>query len=141
MTESDESGYSSFLGTGWAFPPAFSTIRKGVEMVSDEESIRTSLTILLSTAVGERLMEPRYGCNLQEMIFEPLTTTMKTYISGLVEQAILHFEPRIRLNGLALEPADEPGGRIDIIIDYTVRTTNSRFNMVYPFYLREAAGR
>ncbi len=78
MADTGESGYSSFLGTGWAFPPAFSAIRKGIETVSDEESIRTSLTILLSTAVGERLMEPKYGCNLQEMLFEPLTTTMKT---------------------------------------------------------------
>ena len=96
MAENKEPLQTSFLGTGWSFPPTFSKIKKGVEMTSDEEDIQSSLRILLSTAVGERIMQPKYGCNLDDLIFEPLNTTIKTYIRGLVKQAILIFEPRIR---------------------------------------------
>ncbi|NOZ26261.1 MAG: GPW/gp25 family protein [Nitrospirae bacterium] len=137
MSQDESAEYTSFLGTGWSFPPAFSRAKKGVEMVSDEEDIEGSLRILLSTSVGERILQPEYGCNIDHLIFEPLNTTLKTYITGLIEQAILFFEPRIELNSVSLE-ADELEGRVDIVIDYTVRTTNSRYNLVYPFYRNEA---
>ncbi|HEB75409.1 MAG TPA: hypothetical protein ENJ04_03560 [Nitrospirae bacterium] len=137
MSRNDSTEYTSFLGTGWSFPPAFSRAQRGVEMTSDEEDIESSLRILLSTSVGERILQPEYGCNIDHLIFEPLNTTLKTYVTGLIEQAVLFFEPRIELNGISLE-SDELEGRVDIIIDYTVRTTNSRYNLVYPFYRNEA---
>ena len=130
--------YTSFLGSGWSFPPTFSKIEKVVEMVSDEDDIKESLLILLTTAVGERIMQPKYGCNLDALIFEPLNTTLKTYIRALVKQTILLYEPRIRLNDVIIIMVDEPAGRVDLCVDFTVRTTNSRYNLVYPFYRNEA---
>ncbi len=138
MDREETSLYTSFLGRGWSFPPAFSKPAKGVEMTSDEDDIDSSLRILLSTSVGERFLQPKYGCNLDDLLFEPLNTTLKTYVTGLIEQAILIFEPRIELNDVSLE-ADDGEGRIDIIIEYTVRTTNSRHNLVYPFYRSEGS--
>jgi hypothetical protein len=140
MTQ-EEKTTPSFLGKGWSFPPLFSLHQKGVVMVADEEDIRQSLQILLSTALGERVMQPKYGCNLDDLLFEPLNTTVRTYIRGLVKQAILIHEPRIRLNDVAIEMLDEPSGRVDLVVDYTVRTTNSRYNLVYPFYREEATVR
>jgi hypothetical protein len=107
-------------------------------MLSDEADIKSSLEILLSTRQGERVMLPGYGCNLDEMIFEPLTTTFKTYIKDLINTAILYYEPRISVNNIDLDDTGELEGRIIISIDYTVRSTNSRFNFVYPFYKNEA---
>ena len=127
----------SFLGTGWGFPPAFSIGNGGVGMLSDAEDIQSSLQILLSTRPGERVMLPRYGCNLDEMIFEPLTTTFKTYMKDLISTAILYFEPRIDVNNIELDDTGELEGRILISVDYTIRSTNSRFNFVYPFYKKE----
>src|SRR5687767_5091781 len=92
----------SFLGTGWGFPPEFHIITNNISMLSDAEDIQSSLQILLSTRPGERVMLPRYGCNLDEMIFEPLTTTFKTYMKDLISTAILYFEPRIDVNDIAL---------------------------------------
>ncbi|MBI5550159.1 MAG: GPW/gp25 family protein [Desulfobacterales bacterium] len=137
----EENTTPSFLGKGWSFPPLFSLAQKGVVMVADEEDIRQSLQILLSTALGERVMQPKYGCNLNDLLFEPLNTTVRTYIRGLVKQAILIYEPRIQLNDVAIEMLDEPSGRVDLVVDYTVRTTNSRYNLVYPFYREEATVR
>lgn len=126
----------SFLGTGWGFPPTFDRGLGGVAMISDEEDIRSSLEILLSTDIGERVMQPRYGCNMHRLVFEPLDTTLQAYMEDLIRTAILYFEPRILLNGVTLTP-QYLEGRIDILIDYTVATTNTRSNYVYPYYLRE----
>ncbi len=129
---------TSFLGTGWSFPPTFSKATSEVDMISDEEDIQSSLQILLTTRQGERVMRPDYGCNLDELVFEPLTTTFKTYIKDLIATAILYYESRIDVNKIDLDDTGELEGRILIIIDYTVRSTNSRFNFVFPFYKNEA---
>ncbi len=129
---------NSFLGTGWSFPPTFSKTTSEVDMISDEEDIQSSLQVLLTTRQGERVMRPDYGCNLDELIFEPLTTTFKTYIKDLISTAILYYEPRIDVNKIDLDDTGEIEGRILINIDYTIRTTNSRFNFVFPFYKNEA---
>jgi phage baseplate assembly protein W len=126
----------SFLGTGWGFPPTFDAAT-GVGMISDEEDIRSSLEILLSTRPGERVMQPRYGCNLDELLFEPLTTTFKTYLKDLISTAILYFEPRIDVNKIDLDETDEVEGKVIISIEYTIRATNSRFNFVFPYYKTE----
>lgn len=128
---------NSFLGTGWSFPPTFSTSAATVEMTSDELDIQKSLEILLSTHKGERVMEPEYGCNLDDMLFEPMTTTFKTYMRETIKTAILYYEARIDLNAVNIDDSRETEGVIAIALDYTVRTTNSRFNFVYPFYKKE----
>ncbi len=129
--------HKSFLGTGWSFPPQFDNEGGSVEMLSDGEDIRSSLEILLSTRPGERVMRPNYGCNLDELLFEPLTTTMKTYMKDLIQTAILYHEPRIAVDKIELIDTGEMEGRILINIEYTIRSTNSRFNYVFPFYIQE----
>lgn len=134
---STDKQYTSFLGTGWSFPPEFSNQAGQVRMSSDEKDIEESLKILLSTRLGERLMHPDYGCDLTSMIFEPLSLTVKTYISNLVEMAILYHEPRILLHSVLLAPNTDNEGIVDITVEYTISTTNSRRNFVYPFYINE----
>jgi len=127
----------SFLGRGWGFPPEFNRATKAVNMLEDEADIKSSLEILLSTRLGERVMIPDYGCNLDELLFKPLTLTLKTFVIDLIKTAILYYEPRIDLNKIAIDPTDELEGVLLINLDYTVRATNSRKNMVYPFYKAE----
>jgi uncharacterized protein len=128
----------SFLGTGWGFPPEFSTRTRAVRMVSDDDDIRESLRILLSTNPGERVMWPAFGCGLRAKVFEPLSEGMLTEIRDLVERAVLFFEPRITLESVNVTVRDALEGMLDINLFYTVRTTNTRSNMVYPFYFLEA---
>ena len=127
---------NSFLGRGWTFPPTFDIISNQVLMLDGEADIDSSLQILLSTALGERVMLPKYGCNMNDMLFETLDTTLKTEMKNRIEIAILFFEQRIDLEKLDLTQ-DEMGGLILVSIDYVVRTTNTRGNLVYPFYLSE----
>ena len=127
----------SFLGTGWGFPPTFSKDTLQVKMLSDEADIQSSLEILLSTRQGERIMLHKYGCNLDEMVFEPMTTTFKTYIKDMIQTAILYYEPRIDVKKITLDESRDTEGVILVIIEYVVRSTNSRYNFVYPFYKNE----
>lgn len=133
--------FNSFLGTGWSFPPSFDKVTGGVELVSEQEDIRQSLNILLSTSLGERIMQPRYGCNLNDYLFEPLNSSVIGYIKDLVEHAILFYEPRILAENIEVTPQDSLdiiGGRFTISIEYTIPETNSRFNYVYDYYKNEA---
>ena len=126
----------SFLGTGWSFPPNFDKGIKSVELVSDAVDINQSLEILLSTRLGERVMLPKYGCNLEELVFETMDATFETYITELVRSAILYHEPRIDLESVDYENNPNEGVLL-IIINYKIRITNSRSNFVFPFYKSE----
>lgn len=126
----------SFLGTGWAFPPEFSRTTSQPLMVSEEEDIWQSLQILFSTSRKERRILLEYGCNLEEFVFAPLNVSLISLLESAIKEGITLHEPRIKLDSLALTP-DEGEGRLDILISYTVRSTNTRFNRVYPYYYQE----
>jgi phage baseplate assembly protein W len=128
----------SFLGTGWAFPPTFTKNPCQVEMVSDEVDIEQSLKILLSTRHGERIMQPEYGCNLDVLLFEPINTSLITFVKDLIEKAVLYNEPRIDLKKIDIVTDQVLEGLLLIELEYVIRSTNSRYNLVYPFYLKEA---
>lgn len=108
-------------------------------MVGKEEDILQSLQILLATAVGERVMQEDYGCRLDDFLFEELDQRLLDDLRNLITQAILLHETRIELEDVDFEVnADFTQATIFIRIHFQVRSTNSRYNMVYPFYLREA---
>ena len=129
---------TTFLGRGWSFPPAFNLFTKEVEMTTGEEDIRKSMEILLSTTIGERFLQPLYGCNLEGYVFEPLNATISTEIRLTVKNAIDLFEPRIKLVSVKLDAGLIYEGRIDIAVEYDIISTNTRNNLVFPFYINEA---
>jgi hypothetical protein len=127
-----------FLGTGWSFPPEFVQNGRGVVMTSDEEDIRESLEILFGTLQGERFMAPQYGLKPHELLFEPASTTMKEFLKDRITTAILIHEPRIRLLSLEVDNPDPNAGTTQISLEYEVRATNSRYNLVFPFYRHDS---
>jgi hypothetical protein len=131
----------AFLGVGWSFPPEFHKHAGSVTLktVSNEEDIRESLTILLSTTPGERIMQPAYGCRLKMMLFESVNESTVTEIKDVIERAVLFFEPRITLENIEVDAENIYEGMINIRLDYTIRTTNTRSNVVYPFYFIEGS--
>ncbi len=136
-----EETIKSFLGTGWAFPPTFEKDSGAVKLVSNEDDINESLNILLSTSLGERVMQPEYGCNLADYLFEPLSSSMIGFIKDRVEKAILIYEPRIIAT--KIEVTDDGSfdlieGKFIISVEYIIPGTNSRFNYVYDYYKNEA---
>ncbi len=125
----------AFLGRGWSFP-----LRAGVDgeiaMVDSAEDIRQSIRIILGTNPGERVMRPGFGAGLQSLVFEPINTATLALARHRVEQALITWEPRI--DTITVSVSAEPElGRLLIDVSYRMRSTNTFYNLVYPFYLLE----
>lgn len=129
---------SSFLGCGWSFPPNFNRDSASVVMSSDVANIKESLWVLFSTSLGERIMVATYGTGLRLRVFDALTATLANDIGSLVRKAILDWEPRIDVISIDVREQNPGGGILAIAVDFIVRQTNSRSNLVYPYYANEA---
>jgi phage baseplate assembly protein W len=129
--------HPDFLGTGWRFPPEFEP-GIGALLSSGERDIRESLEILFQTTVGERFLQPKFGLDMHELLFEPLNTTATALLEDRVRVAILLYEPRVDLLSLRIRAAG-PNGQALLEVDCVVRSTNSRFNLVHPFYSVDAS--
>lgn len=127
----------SFLGTGWSFPPTFHREWYGVEMLSEEADVYSSIGIILATLTGERVMLPTFGCNLQPYVFEPMNAPTIAMIEKIVKEALTYHEPRIIVESLSSTPSQEEG-KLEVNIQYSIITTNTRYNYVFPFYMQEA---
>ena len=128
---------NSFLGRGWSFPPAFDQFEKEVKMLEAEDDIQSSIQIILSTELGERVLLPGFGWKRDRWLFESLGTTTASAMQKEIETALLIYEPRINLNKVQLAPDPNELGKVNILIEYIVRATNTRYNLVFPFYLTE----
>lgn len=130
-----------FLARGWSFPPAFDPFAGGAVMREAEEHIKQSIRLILSIMPGERPMVPDFGCNLLRYAFAPVDVTMATRIELEVQRALLRFEPRIVVDQVTAVPGDASGQRVIVItVAYTIRSTNRRDNVVFPYHCHESAG-
>jgi phage baseplate assembly protein W len=125
---------TEFLGNGWAFPIGLDDDGR-VRMAAGEEGVRQSIWTILSTSPGERIMRPDFGCALHDLVFDVNSPATATAVSGAVRDALAVWEPRIDVLDVFAAPDPADPSVLLIEINYQVRTTNSRFNLVYPFYM------
>jgi hypothetical protein len=125
---------NEFLGSGWNFPVVLDK-DKQIALARAEESVRQSIWMILSTSPGERVMRPDFGCGLQDAVFGVNNAGTASAISGTVREALALWEPRIDVLDVYAAPDAANANLLLIEINYQVRSTNSRFNLVYPFYL------
>lgn len=124
---------SKFAGVGWQFPIQ---IQDGkIAATQSEEAVRQSIWMILGTTPGERPMRPDFGCGIHELVFAPVNPSTLGQLASEVQQALIRWEPRIDVISVTAEPVPGKPQEIAIAIDYRVRANNSRFNLVYPFYL------
>lgn len=126
-----------YTGIGWQFPPSFDTNRLATEMTGGAELIAQSLEVLLGTRVGERPMLPDFGDRTHELLFGKADQTLITEIEILIEDCLIQYEPRIDVNKVLADDSKIEEGILEVSVDYTIRKTNSRYNKVFPFYLKE----
>ena len=124
------------LGTGVAFP--FRGDGRGhIAMSTGEVDVEQAIRIILGTNPGERVMRPDFGAGLDDFLFEPITPGTLERVRRRVEEALIDFERRIDVLRVEVKPGGAPVNRLDIAIDYRVRSTNALHNLVYPFYFEE----
>lgn len=123
-----------FLGVGWNFPVKLDKKTK-IAMAAYEESVRQAIWTVLSIAPGERPMRPEFGCGIHNLVFARNSANTSGQLVDAVRQALNRWEPRIDILGVDAYPHDRQQNQILIEVNYQVRRTNNRYNLVYPFYL------
>ena len=125
----------NFLGVGWKFPieaDAEEGKAGPIATAEYEHSIQQSIWMILGTAKGERVMRPDFGCGIHDLVFAVNGSGTSGRVTSSVQEALIKWEPRIEILNVANFPE---GNRLLIEIEYRIRATNSRYNLVYPFYL------
>jgi len=124
------------LGRGWGSPTSVDAAGEA-RLESGADKVRQSIRLILSTRRGERVMRPDFGAGLEDFLFEPLNTTTTALVRHRVETALVLWEPRIDVTEVLVEAGSRAAGRLDITIGYRIRSTNTFYNLVYPFFLHE----
>jgi phage baseplate assembly protein W len=135
----DPNNGRNILGTGWKFPIKPSPAG-GLSFSSNEQSIRESIWIILSTAPGERQMRPRFGCGVHEYVFAPNSVATRASLAHQINEALTHWEPRIDVVEVRVDADPGEENLLLIRIDYRIRANNAFSNLVYPFFIREQGG-
>ena len=130
---------TEFLGTGWTFPLTLDE-NGSIATASDLDAINRSIEVILGTAKGERLMRPDFGSDLFNFVFKPLNHSNKSGMATAVKTALQKWEKRIRLLNVIVSSDTANSGTALISIEYEVRSSNTKGNLVYPFYLGGETG-
>src|SRR4030095_14806748 len=138
MNGTQRSNQREFLGVGWKFPLQV-TPTGTIAQAKYEQRIEESIYLILSTAKGERVMLPDFGCGIHELVFAPNNSTTIAVVIHTVREALVAHEPRIDVLDISAESAPEELNLLLIRISYRIRANNARGNLVYPFYIRERA--
>jgi phage baseplate assembly protein W len=125
-----------YLGVGWKFPLQV-TPGGRLAVARYEQRIEESIYLILSTAKGERVMLPDFGCGIHELVFAPNNVSTHSLVTSSARQALVKYEPRIDVLDVKAESAPEQPNLLLIRVDYLIRANNARGNLVYPFYIRE----
>jgi hypothetical protein len=122
------------LGQGWRFP-ILPDETGGLGYSADDVNVEQSLRILLMTDLGQRVMRPDFGCKAPRLVFAPGSVQYLRLLETTVREAVRDWEPRVELEDVRAEVDPNEETRVIVSISYLVRQTNSRNNMVFPFYL------
>ena len=125
-----------FLGVGWKFPLQV-TPNGAIARARYEQRIEEAIYLILSTAKGERVMMPEFGCGIHDLVFASNNASTLGQVSGAVRQALVTYEPRVDILDVNLETSPEQPNLLLIRVDYRIRTNNAIGNLVYPFYITE----
>ncbi len=135
---SSQVSQKAFLGVGWSFPPC-TTPDGATQIAKYEQDIDQAIRIIIGTDWGERVMRPDFGAGLRSFVFGPLSQTTIQRIQTRVQESLIKWEPRIDVESVVATVTPAERNKLVIAVTYRVRSTNTRNNLVYDFYLQEGA--
>jgi phage baseplate assembly protein W len=125
---------ATFVGRGFSWPMEVDHTGS-IRLTDTAEDIDRSMRIVLMTAPGERVMRPRFGCDIWDLLFEPVTPNLLGLIASAVYEALGQWEPRVQVDEVVPVPDVDDGGLVRVTVTYHVKATNDRRNLVFPFYV------
>ena len=128
---------NDFLGVGWKFPIEVDETTGRIKTSSYEEDVKEAIYIIIMTKVGERMMNPDFGCRISDFVFDTMDYSNLVQMENEIQNALIMYEPRIIDVEVTIDADAEEVGKFRIHISYVVRLTNNPYNLVYPYYLNE----
>jgi phage baseplate assembly protein W len=125
---------ADFVGRGFAWPLGVDATG-AIRLTPPGGDLADAIRVVLLTAPGERVMRPRFGCRIWDLLFEPVNANLVGLIAQAVRDALAEWEPRIEVEDVRPVQDSDDAALVQIAITYRVRTTNDRRNLVYPFYV------
>jgi phage baseplate assembly protein W len=125
---------SDFIGQGWKFP-ILPDASGGLRYVAGDENVEQSVRTLLLTAIGERVMRPGFGTRARSSVFMPGSVQNLRLLEVSIREALVEFEPRVDVEAVRAEENPQERSRVDVNVRYLIRRTNTRHNLVFPYYL------
>jgi uncharacterized protein len=122
-----------FIGRGWTFPPSVDS-RGRIALTSGHDEIEAAMRMILLTVPGERVMRPEFGCRAWDYLFQSLNANTLGMMETAVEEALRRWEPRVIVESVTANEDPEREGGVAVVVEYSVRETNDRRNLVVPFY-------
>lgn len=126
-----------FLGVGWKFPVEVDETTGRIKTSSYEEDVKEAVRIILQTKTGERMMQPNFGSRISDYTFGTMDYTSLVQMENEIMTSLILWEPRIIEPEVHIETDQEESGRLNIHVNYVVRSTNNPYNLVYPYYINE----
>ena len=123
-----------FIGRGWAFPLR-TDATGGIALVSREREVEEAIRLILGTSPGERPMRPEFGCRIHDYVFGLADGTTANEITAEVKRALARWEPRIDVQDVVVSFDALDQTLLYIDVRYSLRRTNDRRNLVFPFYV------
>ena len=124
----------AFLGQGMKFPPQINPATGRFVTVSEEESVKESIYLILMTQQTERPLRPAFGSNIMSYTFMDMNIANLNMLARTIREQVMAQEPRISDVHVNMEPGKQ-NGVILFDVQYTVISTNTKDNFVFPFYL------
>ncbi|MCA9994226.1 MAG: GPW/gp25 family protein [Anaerolineales bacterium] len=142
---------TDIVGRGWVFPLGYGVRGELVGLTNQWNEVEQAMHIILSTALGERVMRPEFGCRIHDLVFAPNDGQTAVQAERYVEEALARWEPRITVNSVTAMPGyqfaasqlllrnDEQSHvlrtTLVIKVEYTIKATDDPRSLVFPFYL------
>ena len=124
----------SFIGRGISWPMGVDHTGS-LRMSEGPADLDRSIRVVIATAPGERVMRPEFGCRVWELLFEPVTPNLLGQMAQAVRDALAQWEPRATIEDVVVHQDDDDHALVHIGVQYVVKATNDKRNLVYPFYV------
>jgi phage baseplate assembly protein W len=110
------------FGRGISFPPRIGPDGR-IAWSEGEVNVRESIRVILMTEQPERLRTPDFGGSLGRFLFEPNTVSTRRSIQDRITKELSQWEPRIRVESVAVEPDQNDPQAAVATVTYTLVAT------------------
>lgn len=96
------------------------TGKKDVALLTNERAVSESIKNLIGTKPGQRIMNPEFGINVEQFLFQPIDDLSALEIRQEIEYGLEQFEPRLETFKVEVIPVEDENMYI-VNLSFTIK--------------------